>query len=516
MNNTNQLVQYAQLYGVNNGLYVAAFVFTAVFSLTFIFKKNHRNFGTVFLLAAVAFLLLGTFNLYFQSHHVGDISKISYPAWVLWVGKCCPPVLVSIFAYLFLSETALSSRKAYNILSNRKPVLAVFASFNVACLVALVLIGSETVALTIGFGLFIFYLLVGVYYLHTAMPNTDTSKVLRILFLLSALLHIVNIICVHVGYGLFSSIAVYLAHLCLAVFTLVFAFIGIRFGAEQLRQFDAEARGKNRALIRHINDALKNNEFFMVYQPKLDIHENKVCGVEALIRWQHPKLGFIRPDEFIPVAETSHLIDGICEWVITETSKQAKIFADAGYYLPISINFSVKNLQPSIVEFLFETIEKNQLDTGALVVEVTETVFMQNSDMEKQALAMLHGQNIPLSLDDYGTGFSSLSSINQMALSEIKIDRGFVSDLAENHEHHIIVRSTLRMSKELGVKVVAEGVEELDMIETLKDMHCDIVQGYGIAKPMKADEMISWLRESGYAYIRKQIAPSHGMHKLNV
>lgn len=512
----DNIISFSHLYGINNGMFVAASVFTFLFAISFVFQKNHRSFCLLFMLASVGYLFFCTFNLYFQHFHFSSLASRTYPEALLFIGKVTPPLALTIFTYLFVSETVMRSKKAYDFIERNKWTLTALYTINTISFITLIFLANDKWPVLLVYALMTLHLAFGAVYAFKGLGRSTIGKVITVLFSISAIEYVVIMALIFKGFDSIPKSVIFTGHFFLSFVAVVFSFAGIRFGYDQITKFSGASRGQSRQLMGHINKAVKNGEFFLVYQPKLDIHDNKICGVEALIRWKHPKLGFVRPDEFIPLAETTHMIDTICEWVIEAAAKQAKSFNDDGYQIPISINFSVKNLQPKIVNFLFDTMKKYELEADDLMIEVTETVFMENNEPEQKALAMLHSQNIPLSLDDYGTGFSSLSSINQLALSEIKIDREFVSDLVENHEHHIIVRSTLRMSKELGVRVVAEGVEELDMIATLKDMHCDAVQGYGIAKPMIAADFIRWLRKSDYHYIRHQTLPVRTQHSINL
>lgn len=486
------------LYGINNGLFIASSIFTFLFAISFLLKKN-RRIKSLFMLASLGYLFLGLFNLYFQQFHLTEIAQI-YPDILLWLGKVSIPITLSLFTYLFVYETVIRSKQAYDFVETNKGFIYGLYAMDIIATIFLLLVSDIKLALIINQLLYIPHVLLGAIYTYIVLGKSTIGKLLSALFCFSAIEYIVIIILIFQDFSGLSSSVIFSGHLFLSFVTIFFSFVIISFSYEQVKEVENISRIEHQRLMSDINKAISTDEFFMVYQPKLDLFSNKVCGAEALIRWIHPQLGFIPPDKFISVAEKSHMIDGICKWVIKATTQQAKVLQENGIKLPISINFSVKNLTVENIRYLQRALEYHQLPIDAIMIEITETVFLQYNVAEAEALELIHELNIPLSLDDYGTGFSSLSSINQLALTEIKIDRQFVSDIEENHEHLIIVKSTLQMSKQLGINVVAEGVEEDATIDLLKELFCDTVQGYGIAKPMKPDDFLTWLHESEYHF----------------
>ncbi|WP_158538289.1 bifunctional diguanylate cyclase/phosphodiesterase [Falsibacillus pallidus] len=241
--------------------------------------------------------------------------------------------------------------------------------------------------------------------------------------------------------------------------------------------------------------ALDNGEFFLVYQPILDIRNKKVTGLEALIRWEHPQRGLVSPADFIPLAEEMGIIIPIGSWVLETASLQLKELERQGYHdLSMSINVSAQQFQdPSFIYEIKETIEKTAISPERIHLELTEGVMIDQSDSTMERLKTLGEIGVNISIDDFGTGYSSLSYIKHLPFHILKIDRSFIMNLSESSPDFAIVKAIMTMGEGLRLQVIAEGVETLDQLLLLESMNCDFAQGYYIAKPMKASELYQWL-----------------------
>lgn len=251
----------------------------------------------------------------------------------------------------------------------------------------------------------------------------------------------------------------------------------------------------------YLYDALENNELELYYQPQIDITKGEVVGMEALIRWQHPQLGKITPDNFIPIAEETGLIIPIGEWVISQACRQGKIWQDLGYdNLSIAVNLSPRQFQQ---KNFVNVVENILLETGLsarfLEIEVTETMIIQNPDLGKQILSQLSDLGILVTMDDFGTGYSSLSYLKQFPFKKIKIDQSFVRELKNNQEDLAIISAILILGKGLNLEVVAEGVETEDQLNLLRDLKCEQMQGYFFSKPLKVSEATLFLQQKNIA-----------------
>jgi len=240
--------------------------------------------------------------------------------------------------------------------------------------------------------------------------------------------------------------------------------------------------------------AVRRHEFALQYQPLFDLRTGRVDSAEALIRWHHPEKGTIMPGTFIGFAEESGLMQSIGRWTLEAASAQIRLWnAMGGPELKISANVSVKQLQDRMFfDHLRETLEQNAVAPWQLELELTESVAMADSALTFQLLCRLRELGVTIALDDFGTHYSSLTNLRQLPIDTLKIDRTFVSGLPLNRDDAVIVRSVIALAHDLGQTVVAEGVETREQLEWLREMSCDIVQGYLIEKPMTADRFTDW------------------------
>jgi EAL domain-containing protein (putative c-di-GMP-specific phosphodiesterase class I) len=231
----------------------------------------------------------------------------------------------------------------------------------------------------------------------------------------------------------------------------------------------------------------------MFYQPKVDLHEQCVTQVEALIRWFHPELGFIRPDEFIGLAEQSGQMPELTRWVIRRVLSDAANWQAQGIDLAMAVNVSAYDLATDeLPQYALNLLHSLNLSTRHLIIEVTESAVMQDPEQALSVLNQFKSEGIKLAIDDYGTGYSSLSQMKSMPVDELKIDMSFVLKLAESKEDQAIVQSTIELGHHLGLTVVAEGVENRESWALLESYGCDKLQGYYISKPQSSQDFITW------------------------
>lgn len=235
--------------------------------------------------------------------------------------------------------------------------------------------------------------------------------------------------------------------------------------------------------------ALERNEFTLSYQPKINLRTGDIAGAEALIRWIHPTRGVIAPNEFIPIAEASGLIQPIGHWVLCEACRQAREWLEAGLTLPsIAVNISASEFRSKdFLEGVFDVIASTRLDPTLLELELTESVLMKHADTSGAILQTLRDKGVRLAVDDFGTGYSSLSYLRKFPIDTLKIDRSFVHQLGAAGEDSSIVVAVLNMARGLGLRVVAEGIETAEELAFLQANHCDVGQGYYFSPPLPAD-----------------------------
>ena len=239
----------------------------------------------------------------------------------------------------------------------------------------------------------------------------------------------------------------------------------------------------------HLRTALDNNEFYLQYQPIYNTLSGNLIGAEALLRWQNPTLGFVGPDDFIPLAEQTGLILPIGEWVLKHVCEQTKSWLDLGLEdFHVAVNISPRQFRDNqLMPTIRRTLAQTKLPAEALCIEITEGLLIKNDQGTAQTFNELKTLGIHLSLDDFGTGYSALSYLKQFPFNNLKIDRSFVSDLVEDSSDRQLIQATVAMSQGLGLTVIAEGVEEAAQLEFLKQTGCDAVQGYLFSKPLNAD-----------------------------
>lgn len=240
--------------------------------------------------------------------------------------------------------------------------------------------------------------------------------------------------------------------------------------------------------------AIANGELVNHYQPKVALASGRVTGVEALVRWQHPRLGLLMPDRFISVAEEHGVIDELTRWVVTDALAQAGRWADDGLDLRIAINLSMLNLGSlDLLDFMTDAAARHHIAPQKIILEVTESRLMQDVRAPLEILGRLRLRRFRLSIDDFGTGHSSFAQLRDIPFDELKIDRGFVRGAADNPTVRAIYQASLGLAKQLGLEVVAEGVEDLQDWNFVRASGCDLAQGYFIARPMPASAFPAWL-----------------------
>lgn len=254
-------------------------------------------------------------------------------------------------------------------------------------------------------------------------------------------------------------------------------------------------------LIRDIHFAAQMRELSVVYQPKLDLASGEVRQVEALMRWHHSELGFIGPDEFILLAEQTGSIHKLTQWILGAIATQMRNWADQGLELGVAMNISALDLDDeSFADQVAAVLHSYGIDPARLAFEVTESALMVNPERSLRSLHRLREMGISLAVDDYGTGYSSLAMLKSLPVQDLKIDKSFVLNLAEGSEDAVIVRSTIELAHNMGLKVIAEGVENAVSLEWLRALGCDTAQGYYISRPISALDLEVWLEKNRHRY----------------
>jgi diguanylate cyclase (GGDEF)-like protein len=247
-------------------------------------------------------------------------------------------------------------------------------------------------------------------------------------------------------------------------------------------------------LIGQVRPAIDNDEFVLHYQPKVRLSDGRMVGVEALIRWEHPQRGLVPPDEFIPLVERTVLLRPLTQYVLNESLRQWHQWSRAGIQLEVAVNLSPRSLlDPQLPDLVGGLLERWEVPPRFLTMELTESFVMSDSGRSLGVLAGLSEVGVMLSIDDFGTGYSSLSYLKRLPIGEIKIDRSFVMNMQQDANDAMIVRATVDLGRNLGLRVVAEGVEDRETFEQLGELHCDIAQGYYLSKAIPSQEILRWM-----------------------
>ena len=267
---------------------------------------------------------------------------------------------------------------------------------------------------------------------------------------------------------------------------------GVETYAAERDPYSADRLG----LLAELRRAIEEDELVLHYQPKIALGSGAVTGVEALVRWQHPTRGLLSPAEFVPLAERTGAIADLTRWVLDTALAQCRAWRDEGFDVPVAVNLAAANIVDiALPAAVGELLAKHGVPGSRLECEISEHTVMADPVRATEVLARLRALGVRLSLDDFGTGHSSLAYLKRLPLDEVKIDRSFVSGMAGDENDAVIVRSTIDLARNLGLAVVAEGVEDAETLRGLAELRCDTAQGFHVSRPLPAERVGDWLRD---------------------
>jgi len=256
---------------------------------------------------------------------------------------------------------------------------------------------------------------------------------------------------------------------------------------------------KRLAMMSELGRAIREDQLCLYYQPKVSLGDKSFYGFEALLRWNHPELGFVPPNDFIPIAEVTSLIHPLTAWVLEKSIAQCRLWHSQGLIVSVAVNLSARNLLDENMPKLVRTLlQKYDLPASALELEITESSIMSDPSRALRVLQQLHELGTQLSIDDFGTGYSSLAYLKKLPVQTLKIDYSFIRNMLDDKQDELIVESTIHLAHSLSLKVVAEGVENAALIDRLSSMGCDEAQGYHIGRPMPLSQIDEWMAESSW------------------
>ena len=249
------------------------------------------------------------------------------------------------------------------------------------------------------------------------------------------------------------------------------------------------------AMLGDLRNALEAGHLQVFLQPKLDLGSGLVIGIEALARWAHPTRGWVSPEDFVPVAEETGLIKQVTDHVLQVAVSHLQRLRSGGHHLSLAVNLSTHDLLDELLpDRVMRQLDRYEVDPTLLTLEITESSLLIDAPRARQTIERLNRHGVRLSVDDFGTGYSSLSYLRHLPVSELKIDRSFVAQLLFDEQDEVIVRSIIELGHNLGMQVVAEGVETDEVLNLLRTFSCDLAQGYGICRPVPLDQFVTWLR----------------------
>ena len=267
-------------------------------------------------------------------------------------------------------------------------------------------------------------------------------------------------------------------------------------------------------LAAELREGMERGELFLQHQPQVDVRTGTVIGFESLVRWRHPERGVVMPGDFLPVVENTGLITPLTLTVLDLALHAVAEWRAQGHDVTVAVNLSVRHLTdlglPGQVD---AALRKHGVPASALVLEVTETLIMSDPVRARDVLHLLRELGVALAVDDYGTGYSSLAYLRQLDVHELKIDRSFVGQVTRDEGHATIVRSTIEMGRNLGLRLVAEGVEDAATLDLLRTWGCGVAQGYHLSRPLDADAVLPWLADRT---TRRLAGPAVGLTPLAV
>ncbi|MFK7854322.1 MAG: EAL domain-containing protein [Granulosicoccus sp.] len=258
------------------------------------------------------------------------------------------------------------------------------------------------------------------------------------------------------------------------------------------------------SLLSRLRTAIEQDELTLVYQPKVDIHNNALVGVEVLARWTDAHYGPVSPVEFVTWAEKTGLINKLTRWVMISAECQCREWRDRGYVIPFAVNLSPTNLHDNqLIPLIVDLVEKGSFGSGMLELELTENAVMEDPDKALDTMKILSKLGVSIAIDDFGTGLSSFTYLRKFPVTNLKIDRAFVMDIDDSDRDALLLHSMIKLGHSLECVVTAEGVEDQASLDKLKSFNCDYVQGYHVCKPLSADQLIRWLSSSEWTAERK-------------
>jgi EAL domain-containing protein (putative c-di-GMP-specific phosphodiesterase class I) len=261
----------------------------------------------------------------------------------------------------------------------------------------------------------------------------------------------------------------------------------------------ADARGSAVRLLGELRQALAHGQLTLVYQPKLNLQTLQVVAVEALIRWPHPTRGLLSPDQFMPLVRRHGLSGAVTDHVLNRALDDARLWYDAGFTVPVAVNISPPSLSMRLASTIADALQARELGASTLIVEITEDVVLDGLEHVRLVLNPLRAQGIRIAVDDFGSGYSALSYLRDLPVDHVKLDRHFVAPITSDRDAAVVVRAVVNLAHDLRLTTVAEGIENLETLNRLREFGCDVGQGYYFSPPVPRDRLLVMLADPPWA-----------------
>lgn len=482
------------LYGFTNGIYFTVVIMLILYGLSYR-KEFNWQITTAYVMVALSFVCFGFYNIFFQQIFT-NVTASLYSRQFLKFCAVVTPFALLLLTSIYIKGYSTRSIRANARIKKEKWLVYIIYGTTIINIIAIYCVDDfNVIALMLLAG----FVLPTIGAVRLAMVSKDKSFTnIGYIFLFGGLLLMV----ISAPYAMkhvdkLTPEENIIGNLFFGLVVIFSCFFSLRYSHNEMRSFFHIRQLDKKNIMGDVTKGINDNQFCLHYQPQLDLSCGEVTAAEALIRWNHPEKGLISPVDYIPLAEKSGFISDITMWVIRTAIKEAKQLYDSNFSLKISINFSPKDISDEVIDCLEKTLKRYNYPSNLVVVEITESLVINSKDEKfNKAMKRLHDLGVAISIDDYGTGFSSLSHIQRLDVQELKIDQSFITDLDYDSNNYAIVYSTLQMARNLGLITVAEGVEDNQTLSLLKEMKCNYAQGYGISKPMSFLELQTWLAEN--------------------
>ncbi len=476
-------------YGFVSCFCLASALLVAMTSLLHWFHNQNKQASMRLAVGAIGFFFYCLYNLSFQSLTGSPVAAL-LPDELKRVLPASSPISLALLTLIIIKSTLITSFRAYSFIHDNAWLPNSLYGVAALSLIGIVFAPDQRTAELIGHWTFLPFLLTYAVLIYHFFDDP------RIRYFTAGSLTLICTLITITGWYfnqglipwgepwlLILNLYYGISCFCVSYGVVVYGYSGaVRY--QHIRALD------KRNIAHKINDALHDDHFHLAYQPKIDLKTGETRSLEALIRWTDPKLGNIPPDEFIPLSEEIDLINRITQWVVARAFADARQLELLGLNLSIAINFSFININSHMIDFMEAKLSEHQLSGSKIIIEITERFWIYDSEEANANIKRLQDLGFTISLDDFGTGESSLQSFHNIQFSEIKIDQSFVRTISTSKHYQSLVQSMIELCQRLQIATVVEGVEDEEALRLVTSYGATYAQGYGIARPVELKQFL--------------------------